>query len=290
MRRMTGVAVGTALATAGLLATACGSNGSGSASNQPAPASPAQIVAAAYVKTTDAKTAKTAINSEISTGGQSVPVTASGVIDFSAPSADLTENLPQGAGSLEVRYLNGFIYEQLPPSLAQQLGAGKPWISIDASKIAQQQYGASLSQLESSTPSDPGDQLGYLRGASDHVTTVGKQTIDGAATTHYTLTLDLDKATANQPAQAKQAVQKLEQQLGTHTLPAQVWIDDQGRVRKLTLTETMAHPPSTSNGQSGPITINLTDTMSDFGTPVTDTAPSADQTTDITDQILSQSH
>lgn len=290
MRRTMGVAVGTAIAAAGLLVTSCASNGNGSSANQPATASPAQIVAAAYTKTTDAKTAKTVIDSQISVGGQNVPVTASGVIDFSGPSADLTEHLPQGAGNLEVRYLNGFIYEQLPPSIAQQMGASKPWISIDANKLAQQQYGASLSQLQSSTPGNPSDQLGYLRGASDNITTVGKETVDGTATTHYKMTLDLDKATANQPARAKQAVQKLEQQLGTHTLPAQVWIDAQGRVRKLTLAETMAHPPSTSGGQSGPITINLTETMSDFGTAVTVSAPAADQTTDITDQILNQSH
>jgi hypothetical protein len=104
------------------------------------------------------------------------------------------------------------------------------------------------------------------------------------------MTLDLDKATNSSP-QAKQAVAKLEQQLGTHTLPAQAWIDDQGRVRKLTLTETMAHPPTSSSGQqTGPITIHLTEMLTDFGTPVTVSAPPADQTTDITNQLLSQSH
>lgn len=290
MRRVVGVVAGTAVAAAGLLLTACGSSsGNGSTGNQ-AQASPPEIVSAAYAKTTSAKTAKAQISTDISAARQSVPVTASGTIDFSGPSADLTEHLPQGAGNLEVRYLNGFIYEQLPPAIAQQIGATKPWISIDANKIAQQKYGASLSMLQSSTPGNPSDQLSYLRGASDHVTTVGKETVDGAQTTHYTMTLDLDKATNSSP-QAKQAVAKLEQQLGTHTLPAQAWIDDQGRVRKLTLTETMAHPPTGSNGQqTGPITIHLTEMLSDFGTAVNVAAPPADQTTDLTNQLLNQSH
>lgn len=289
MRRKVGVA-GTVVAMAGLMATAC-TNNSGSTGTTPAqPATNAsdQVVAAAYDKTTAAKTAKTTITTEIGTGGQKVPVNASGVIDFAAPSADLTENL--GVGTMEVRFLNGLIYAQLPPQLAQRMSAGKPWISLDLNKIAQQQYGASLADLQSTLPGDPTDTLGYLRGAGDEVTKVGQEAIGGVQTTHYNVTLDLDKAAANQTPQGKQAVQKLEQRLGTHTLPAQVWIDDQGRLRKMTFTETMANPPSRPNGQSGPITLDVTEVLSDFGTPVNVAAPPMDQTTDTTDQALKGGH
>ncbi|MFD2419358.1 hypothetical protein [Amycolatopsis pigmentata] len=289
MRRKMGAA-GTVLAMAGLVATACTNNNtpSGSPAAQPDSGTSDQVVAAAYDRTTAAKTAKTTITTEIGTGGQKVPVNASGVIDFAGPSADLTENM--GLGSMEVRFLNGLVYAQLPPQLAQRMGAGKPWSSLDLNRIAQQQYGASLADLQSSLPGDPTDTLGYLRGAGDQVTKVGQETVDGVQTTHYNVTLDLDKAAANQSPQREQAVRKLEQQLGTHTVPAQVWIDDQGRLRKMTFTETMANPPSRPNGQSGPITIDVTEVLSDFGIPVNVTAPPADQTTDVTDQVLKGGH
>lgn len=176
-------AAGTVVAVAGLVATAC-TNNNGPAENpaentvaQPDTGASGQVVAAAYDKTTAAKTAKATITTEIGTGGQKVPVNASGVIDFAGPGADLTENM--GLGSIEVRFVNGLVYLQLPPQLAQRMGAGKPWSSLDLNRIAQQQYGASLADLQSSLPGDPTDTLGYLRGAGDQVTKVGQEAVNG---------------------------------------------------------------------------------------------------------------
>ncbi|TVT25223.1 hypothetical protein LWP59_12320 [Amycolatopsis acidiphila] len=249
------------------------------------------MVAAAYSKTTDAHTAKTTMSTQLGMGGQSLPITASGVVDFTGKAAQLTETLPANAGTMETRFVNGMVYLQLPGQLGAQLAGGKPWVSLDLNKIAQQQYGASLSELQGSMPSDPTDALGYLRGASDQVREIGPDTVDGAPTKHYDVTIDLDKATAGRPAQAQQATQKLEQQLGTHTLPAQVWIDDQGRLRKIMLDE-RATPPSTagSTATPGPVSVSLTETFSDFGTPVNVTAPPADQTADITDKLGAAGH
>lgn len=291
MRAALGAATGAALVATGLVLSACSSSGKTAAPAAQADSSPDQIVAAAYTKTTDAHTAKTAMSTQVSAGGQTLPITANGVVDFAGHTAQLTETLPANAGSMEIRFLNGMVYLQLPGQLGQQLAGGKQWASIDANKLAQQQYGASLSELQGSMPSDPTDALGYLRGASDQVRELGPDTVDGTPAKHYDVTIDLDKASAGQPAQAQQATKQLERQLGTHTLPAQVWIDEQGRMRKIVMDEKIT-PPSPAPGKpaTGPVSLAVTETFSDFGTPVNVTAPPADQTADITGKLAAAGH
>ncbi|GAA5161476.1 MULTISPECIES: hypothetical protein [Amycolatopsis] len=291
MRTALGAASGAALVAAGLALSACSADGSTAAPAAQQENSPDRVVAAAYEKTTDARTAKTKIDTQVSANGQSMPISASGVIDFAGRAAQLTTTLPGGAGTSETRFVNGTVYQQLPGQLGAQLSGGKPWISIDAEKLAQQQYGASLDDLGTNL-TDPADTLGYLRGASDQVREIGPDTVDGTPTKHYDVTLNLDKAAAGQSPQVQQGTQRLEQQLGTHTLPAQVWLDDQGRLRKLTteekITPTTSASASPGAAQTGPVTISITETFSDFGTPVSVTAPPADQTADVTDRLTQQ--
>jgi hypothetical protein len=316
MRRVQGIATGAVLAATGLATAACmqgnsaaGTGGSpsdtvsttaptatSSASQDagsPGSAADDQAVAAAFTKTTSAGTAKITTSTEVGAGQQNVPIAATGVISFADGSADLTESLPAGQGSGETRFVNGMLYTKLPSALVGKLSNGKPWISLDVGKLSQQGDG-SLQQLMTDSPSDPSTILGFLRGTGSQVNTIGPDTVDGAKTTHYQVTLDLDKATQGQDAQTQQATQALEKELGTHTLPAQVWLDDQGRLRKFTVDETLtgAMPgnDSTAAKPTGPIHFQFTATLTDFGTPVNVTAPAADQTTDLTSKLDGSSH
>jgi hypothetical protein len=319
MRRVTGIAAGAVLAATGLATAACGPGGSAAASGSststtggltttttaPATTAPTtaagvsgsaadvQKVAAAYTKTISAGSAKLATTTQVGAGQQNVPLTATGVISFANGSADLTETLPGGQGSGETRFLDGKLYTKLPSGLTSRLSNGKPWISLDVAKLSQQGDG-SLQQLITDSPADPSTVLGYLRGAGTQVNTVGPDTVDGAATTHYSVTLDLDKAAQGQNAQTQQATQALERELGTHTLPADVWIDQTGRLRKISLRETLtgAGMPSTGVGAkpTGPVSFQFTAVLSDFGVPVTVSAPQPDQTTDLTAKLDGGSH
>jgi hypothetical protein len=313
MRRVTGIAAGAVLAATGLATAACGSGGSAAATGSSAsttaglttdtsapttgaPATSAagasgsaadiQTVAAAYSKTISAGSAKLTTSTEVGAGQQNLPLAATGVISFANGSADLTETLPGGQGSGETRFLNGKLYTRLPGSLTSRLSNGKPWIALDVGKLSQQGDG-SLQQLITDSPADPSTVLGYLRGAGAQVSTVGPDTVDGESTTHYNVTLDLDKAAQGQNTQTQAATRALEQELGTHTLPAQVWIDQQGRLRRISLQETLsgAALPSTSAKPTGNISFRFTAVLTDFGVPVTVTAPPANQTTDLTAKL-----
>ncbi|HWC81900.1 MAG TPA: hypothetical protein VG756_18270 [Pseudonocardiaceae bacterium] len=305
MRASVGTAAGAVLVATGLAVAGCASGGSSSAAGPAAtPNSSAatgtpgggNVVAAAYTKTTAAKTAKTTITTQIGSGGQSIPVTANGAIDFARNTADLTETLPMGLGNAQTRFVNGFLYEQLPAAIASRISGGKPWIAINVNQLTQQQTGSTLSQLQGGMPADPADALNYLRGASDDVRTIGPDTVDNTPTTHYAMTLDLNKALANSSPQSQQSAKNLEQQLGGSTLPADVWIDQQGRLRKISFSKAVkpqAAPATTTSGASGappktPTSIAFTETLSDFGTPVSVAAPTAEQTTDITSKVAGQ--
>ncbi|HEU5006115.1 MAG TPA: hypothetical protein VFT67_04030, partial [Jatrophihabitantaceae bacterium] len=239
-RTAAGVLIATATA-AGLL-TACSSTGHDTSPNSPATssASASDAVAAAFARTTAASSAKFDLSADV-TGGpveQPVHVSASGVIDFAHRASDLTARIP-GVGAIEARYLAGVLYAKLPASVAGMLPgvkAGTSWVSIDVNALSQQQFGKSLGQLDLSAPSDPSQVLSFLRGAGADVKLAGPATVDGIATTRYTTTIDLDKAAAQLPAKVRAGVTRFEQHLGTHELPAQLWIDGQGRLRRMTIT------------------------------------------------------
>jgi hypothetical protein len=303
-RTAAGLVIATAT-VAGLL-TGCSSTGHDTSPNSPATssASASDAVAAAFARTTAASSARFTLSADV-TGGpvqQPIHVSASGVIDFAHLTSDLTAQV-LGAGTIEVRYLAGVLYAKLPASLAGMLPgvkAGASWVSIDLNTLSRSKLGRSLGQLDLAAPSDPSQVLSFLRGAGADVKLAGPATVDGIATTRYTTTIDLDKAAAELPAKARAGVTRFEQQLGTHRLPAQIWIDGQGRLRRMTIagpgfpgggsaSGSLSPLQSSSAAAPGATPEQLTLTLSHFGTPVHVTAPPAGQTTDITG-LLSGGH
>jgi hypothetical protein len=245
-------------------------------------------LAAVYTKTSGAGSAKVALTGEISNPQASVPISARGVVDFRHKAADMIMRLPNGAGSAELRYVGSTLYIKIPQALAGQVPGDTPWVSIDVAKAMKQRVGASIEQLQGGAPSNPVDLLGYLRGTGQRVRDLGDEKVGGTPTSHYATTVDLDKAAAAQSPSARQAIERVERLTGTHTVPAQLWIDSSGRLRKLLVTEKLRHLPAASTTQ-GPLTVRFAETLTGYGTPVHVMAPPADQTTDLTD-IASGSH
>ncbi|HEX5120724.1 MAG TPA: hypothetical protein VFW65_36545 [Pseudonocardiaceae bacterium] len=312
MRRVSSMLAAGAVVTAtGLLTAAClqggasatgaGTSGSASASSSvasttasapesaPTTVNPADkaAVAGAFAKTTATGTAHVATSTRVSLGQQGVPITATGSIRFADRAADLVEMVPGTQGNGETRFVDGTLYARLPGSLLAGLSHGRKWISVDLTALSQHGDG-SFQQLLTDSPSDPTAMLGFLRGAGGTVTKVGQDTIDGVPTTHYTVELNLDRAAQGQSEGTQRSIHVLEQQLGSHTLPAQVWIDNQGLVRRIMLHENLKG--TADSARSGNVTVDVTATLSDFGAPVTITAPPADQTADLTQALSGGQH
>ncbi len=118
------------------------------------------------------------------------------------------------------------------PALAGHLPEGKTWMKVDLSKAAQA-AGIDTSQLSSVDQFDPSQYLSYLRGSSGSVVAVDRETVNGVATTHYRADLEVSRIvehlSGEQQASAKAALEKLG---AAGSIPVDVWVDAQGRVRR----------------------------------------------------------
>jgi len=112
---------------------------------------------------------------------------------------------------------------------------------------------------------------------------VGSETIRGADTTHYHATLDLAKSVdvngKNVPPGLRDAMKQFAGLFGT--IPADVWIDADGRMRRERIEIDFGKVLRGLGGDTGSEADNavITETLDfyDFGAPVHIEAPPADQ-------------
>jgi hypothetical protein len=255
------------------------------------------MVEAAATSTATAGTAHVVATVKSASGPLAKGITVDSAFDFDSRRATMiVDGSKFGApeiGTIQavVDYSNGLVmYMKFPPQLSSELG-GKQWVKFDVSGLLKQSgVNIDLSALTQGQSADPTSGLGLLRGA-DSVVAVGTEDVRGTPTTHYRLVVNLDKAIADAPESQRDALSKLADVYTIHTFPADVWLDSDGRVRRLQQTidpSSVRLPPGTS-AAGNPFTAPVTTTfeMYDFGHPVDAKIPPADQTTDLS-QLLKQ--
>lgn len=202
-----------------------------------------------------------------------VNVTGSGVVDGDSGRISLTvsgQGVPEQKGE-ELYALDGghhVLYLRFP-ALTKQLPTGKTWLKVDLERAAKK-AGLDLGSLGGDQ--NPADSLAMLRGSSDKVEKVGSETIGGVATTHYHAAVDLEKAAA-QKGVSSSSIRKLIKLIGSKTIPADVWVDGDGFVRRLRESYAVTSP-------KGKVQTTLTMDLSDYGTSVSVSPPPADQVLD----------
>lgn len=277
MRRALALAIGLTLVFA-----ACGTK-----------ASPKATVLAASTKTVGGTTARMALDIKIS-GKQGTPteITGTGVTDLTKHTGLLDLKLPafggQNLGTIQARLVQSVIYEKLPDTLASAAGI-KGWVKIDLQALAKAN-GFDVSSLTQGQSSDPSQFLDLLKTVSDDVKDVGKEKVrDGVEATRYTATVDLGKALADNSQLDATAKAKLGDLYKNLTAPANIWVDGQGRLRKMTYTldpskfnaAALASNPKIAASLSQIAGIDFTLELYSFGVPVSVTAPPANETTDL---------
>lgn len=231
-RSLSAIAVLACLAAPATWAGGCG----GSAEVDP--------LARAAEVTSNTTGARVSMVEQVSSAGLSEPVKiqAAGYMDERMHSGWMAIELPDIPGvpgsarkeSAEMVMQYPKIYMKIP-LLASHLPAGKSWIEVDFSR-ALQQGGVDLSELSSLNESNPDQYLDYLRGAGS-VQALGVQTLDGVPTHGYRGQVELSRvaedASADRRAETEASVKRLEQVTGLHSIPVEVWIDSQQRVRRI---------------------------------------------------------
>lgn len=152
----------------------------------------------------------------------------------------MTMHMPQlGSGSVDMRLVDGVLYLAMPPMTP----TGK-FIKIDTSDP-----NSPFGDLSGITQGDPLATFDAFDAGLEKAAYVGAEDVDGEEMDHYVLTVDARKAARAQGTAAPP---------GMRTITYDLWIDDQDLMRRMQFDE----------GRGG-----MTMTMSDWGEPVTVTAP-----------------
>jgi hypothetical protein len=211
-------------------------------------------------------------------------VTVNGVSDLRTDQAVLTVQLPAPFGQIEVQSTGQDYFVHLPPQL-QGVAGGKPWVRVDRGTL-QALAGSQLGVPGLGTTLDFGSVLAWLRGVSGQVTTVGNEHINGTPTTHYRAQVDLSRAAATMGADANDA-SALARVVG-RTLPMDVWIDAQGRLRQLKVSldlNTLHASPGVTPPTHARGTAVLTVDLWNFGVSVHPVPPPSNQVSDASSLI-----
>ncbi len=176
-------------------------------------------------------------------------------------------------GAVEMRILPAAVYLDLGGPAASAPPDGKRWIAVDTTARA-----AGQDPLPEITRRGPGDVLDVLRGVSDDLERVGREQVHGAATTRYRATLDPFLALDRLPAGANRERRDRVRAFGAVRIPAEVWIDDDGLVRRLVVTvraEALGLPAA------GTGELRLRYEILETGVPVEVQAPPPEETVDL---------
>ena len=265
------------LAVGGLLLVAGCGNGGGSSNSADGELSIATIAAAS-----DRAAAEGSYRVEGSVefeGGDDIPfafefegefntVANAALIAYSSDGLD-------GAFNSETRVVEGVLYVEASGLLERFSFMGEPptgvrWLKINAPELA---------DAFSLVPGgDPTATLENLRGVSDDVIEIGTEQIRGVGTTQYRAEIDPDKARAGAseklgelPEGQREAVEDNLDRLGNEPIAVDVWIDDDGLVRRQEMTFDAAIAAE-------PTATVTTLEFFDYGADVDIEAPPADET------------
>lgn len=212
-------------------------------------------------------------------GGQAgtVRMTLTGSFDRQDRVGELTTVVQAAGRQVRVPELISHLTVYMASSALQgsaALAGGRPWLKLDMSHAI---GGAGLSALPTAT--DPAQFVDYLRAVSSTITRVGASTVRGVPTTHYRVTVDLDRyPSLVAPSQRKAVaatIKNLEAATGVHTMPLDVWIDSHHLVRR----EKLAFAECVSGAH---FNFALTTDLYDYGPQTRPRLPPSSQVYDIT--------
>lgn len=225
-----------------------------------APAGPPAAAAA-----TAATTSRVSMTETTGMAGQRVTITGSGAFDYARARGWLRLT---GAGfGLEQRFLPPRLYVKVPGGVPDS--HGKSWLSA---AVAGTGASVNLPRLFPGPQAPPGGLLDLVASGSAGVRNLGiTTTIGGTRVTRYSDSLDIARAIARARPAAAGRLRGLAALLGATRIPAQVWVDGRGLLRRIQVSVPV---PSAKAGVPG-YTMTETVTYSDFGVPVRVAVPPA---------------
>ncbi len=251
--------------TAVVVVAGCGSDG---------PSGPQGTVQAAADKTANAGGTRVTMTGSVSgSPTDESKLSAEGEFDGEQGRMTLTVTDSGRTEKTDLAFDGTMYYVKLPPAGQAGLPAGKDWIRVDVAEFSPGGPQEDLSSFLQFAQTNPANALGFLRGASDDMVEAGTEEVDGVQTTHYKGTADFQKV-ADEAGDLGPVYEQLLEVSDFDSIPIEVWIDDDGRARRLTYELPV---PEARGGGTATITLEFTD----FGADVDVTPPSDDESFDL---------
>ena len=263
------------LAALYLALAACGSS-----------ATPLEQVAATAERTAEAGTARLSLESTLRgvTGSQGLTSRGEGVVDFGARRGRLTLELPAEMGTgggLELVYEGTVVYLRSSPAGA---GVGTEWVSLDLGRLGQDLSGTDIGQFAQIGSNDPSNTLALLEGTAEGVEELGSEEVRGEETARYRAKVDLRKAADRAGAvRDRRQFEDFLDRFASETIPVEVWIDGEGRTRRLRIDQPVPQAPGRSIAPDAGVVSTIE--LYDFGVEEPIEAPSPGEVTDLSDQL-----
>src|SRR4051794_3540007 len=160
--------------------------------------------------------------------GQHFSSTTHGLISPDGKQGTFTTGLPNGLGDMTFEAIDKTMYVHASPRAVASLG--KHWVALTLT---------TPSGWAPNQPSVGADGLGFVHlmpGATGEVHNLGTARIEGVRTTHYRVTIDLQKAAAAEAPELRTGSVSELQAAGISTEPVDVWLDREGAPRQMSFT------------------------------------------------------
>jgi hypothetical protein len=231
----------------------------------------------AVVATQDEESARLEMSMTYDIGGQTQTLAMNGVLDLASGDGVLTMTVPISGGdaALETRIVDGIVYLDFGDLVDPLRGTGV-LSELDGVRWIRATPEGSTAGTVGPVNQHPASQLEALRGIDD-VERVGRDEVDGVATTHFKGTVDLVAAAeAARAAGQVEAAEQVEQFFaGDDEIPVEVWLDDENRTRRMKMRFAIEAAPGERFDAAVDMRIN------DFGVPIDVQAPPADEVIDL---------
>jgi hypothetical protein len=248
---------------------------------------PVSVVRAAADRTIAAGTARVAVTLAQDTAGTGV--SGSGLVDWASGDATLSAGRTGAQAARDDHFT--VVVDGGRDYVTATSGRGaagvpgttrtRPWLAGAPSAVATAAH-ARISPLDTLLMR-PGAAMdvAFLRGTVDALP-YGGQEVEGVSTFRYSVHIDLGLAASSSPPSQRAALAAAAAAIGPVLWPADVWIDQQGRVARIELAEDPELHTTTTRGNlfitddGNPLA--LTDLVfSDFGVPAKISLPSPEQ-------------
>jgi hypothetical protein len=210
--------------------------------------------------------------------GQSAALIATGSIDERLGEGSL--NMRLGPYDVDEVQSGPYVYVRVPGG-AGLAGTDRPWVKANLYTFAE---AMSADNPVAGDTSGPAQLLGILR-SGGAVTTVGREEVGGVPTTHYHALVDFSRYAATVAPSRRAGVQSYAEQLqrmtGSSTLPVDVWIDEEQRIRRFQTSLQVCT-------KEGKLADQIAMDIYGYGPQPVVSVPPASQTTDITGALRSR--